>query len=109
MLFSNFTPHVKNNYSGQNIYYWLNPRADEIYSELGQVQEEAKRIKLLHSLQANYTADLPAIPLYFRTRMALVSKRVMGFKLNRYDGSALTVQDWSFSHSHQQQPLTKKK
>lgn len=96
MLNSNSIPNIKNNYSGQNIMFWANSIVDDVYNKLASTYETSKQKKLLAKLQIEYVKDIPAIPLFFRNKVAVFSSRVSGFRFfGEPNAYSLSAKDWS--------------
>jgi peptide/nickel transport system substrate-binding protein len=66
-LHSDEIPRAERNWSGQNYMGFRNARMDEILEALPEILEREARLPVWRELQAIYTEELPAIPLWFRS------------------------------------------
>lgn len=97
ILSSAFIPQVNNDYTGQNVYHWVNQKSDEVFKKLGGTYTQPERKVLFEKLQQEYIEDLPAIPLFFRMRRAFVTKTLSGFQLSGPTApSSLGAHSWRF-------------
>jgi peptide/nickel transport system substrate-binding protein len=78
---SSMIPTEKNSYSGQNQMAWKNSKVDKLLEELDQSFKAPKRKELAHKLLGEYTKDLPVIPLYYRSEIAVIPPNLTGYRL----------------------------
>src|SRR5207248_10276543 len=64
-------PSEANNYSGQNYPGYKNDRFDTLSRAAANEIEQAKRFPMFAEMQAIWTEDLPAIPLYVRSNISV--------------------------------------
>ena len=67
MLASDMVPGPDNNFAGENVTGYRNPRMDALLSAIETELDKNKRGILWKQLQALYAEDLPALPLTFRS------------------------------------------
>jgi peptide/nickel transport system substrate-binding protein len=71
----------KNSWSGQNYPGWRNKTADALLEAFETEFDPAKRRDITHKLLKEYTSDVPVIPLYYRSDIAVIPTNLEGFKL----------------------------
>jgi peptide/nickel transport system substrate-binding protein len=74
-------PTAKNGYSGQNQMGWKNPAVDKLCGQLDLEFDSAKRIALVAQILKYYTDDVPVLPLYYRSVIAVVPTQMKNFRL----------------------------
>ncbi len=67
MLASDMVPGPDNNFAGENVTGYSNPRMDALLNAIEVELDKNKRGALWRQLQALYAEDLPALPLTFRS------------------------------------------
>lgn len=80
-LHSKNIPTSKNSFSGQNYPGWSNPVVDNNLDLLDNEFDAAKRLELIHGVIKEYTREVPVIPLYYRSDVAVIPKKLKNFKL----------------------------
>ncbi len=88
-------PSLSNHYSGQNISGWINAKVDESLTKIRMTLNDSDRKNWLTQFQQEYTAELPSIPLFFRSGVSFVPKDLQSFStpmLSRDFG--LTAATW---------------
>jgi peptide/nickel transport system substrate-binding protein len=95
---SNEVPDEANGYAGENLSDYKNPGMDRIIDALEVELDPAKRKVLWAEVQRLYAADLPSLPLYFRSDAYILPKWLTGVRPtgNQYPTS-LWVTDWGES------------
>lgn len=95
-LHSSEIPTEKNQWNGQNSGGWSNKRVDAILDAIMVEFDFNKRKALMAELQKIYVDEVPAIPLYLRSTIAVVPSNLTGFELTGHQFySALAVEFWS--------------
>jgi len=61
------TPTAANNYAGQNVGGYRNPKMDALIDAIETELDRPKRKELWKQLQALYAEDLPDLPLTYRS------------------------------------------
>jgi len=74
-------PTAKNGWSGQNFMSWKNPKVDKLLIELDTEMDNAKRIALVHEVLKYYTDEVPVLPLYYRSDVAVIPTQMKNFHL----------------------------
>lgn len=94
---SNQIPTEKNGWSGQNTTSWNNKQVDEICEKMEGEFSLAKRKALAAQLLKLYTDEVPVIPLFYRSDIAVNPKTLKNFKLtgSQY-AETNSVENWKF-------------
>lgn len=74
-------PTAKNGFSGQNQMGWKNKEVDKLLMALDLEFVHEKRIQLVHQILKYYTDEVPVLPLYYRSDVAVVPNQLKGFRL----------------------------
>lgn len=74
-------PSNKNGWSGQNYMGWSNKRVDQLLEELDIEMKDEKRKDMVHEIVKNYMDDLPVIPLYYRSDIAVIPTKMKNYQL----------------------------
>ena len=74
-------PTRDNGWNGQNFPGWKNPRVDAILDLSTREFDLAKRKALMAELMQIYVDDVPAIPLYLRSEIAIIPARLQNFRI----------------------------
>jgi len=74
-------PTSKNGWSGQNYMGWSNPQVDKLVDELDSELKHEKRIDIVHQILKYYTDEVPVLPLYYRSDVAVIPKQMKGYRL----------------------------
>ncbi|MBL7543622.1 MAG: peptide ABC transporter substrate-binding protein [Bdellovibrionaceae bacterium] len=78
---SEMIPTEKNGWSGQNQPGWRNARMDKLIEDMDLEFNSKKRGELAAEMLKLYTADLPVLPLYYRTDNAVIPNNLKNFKI----------------------------
>ena len=92
---SNAVPNIRNHYQGQNICGWVNKSVDRILLNLKREFSHKRRTEQLKSLQEIYAKEIPMIPLFQPSQIALVPTELSNFFIsgNQFPSSHY-VGDW---------------
>lgn len=74
-------PTSKNGWSGQNYMGWSNKRVDQLLENLDLEMKPEKRLEIVHEITKLYTDDLPVIPLYYRSDVAVIPTKLKNYQL----------------------------
>ncbi|MBC7465451.1 MAG: peptide ABC transporter substrate-binding protein [Bdellovibrio sp.] len=74
-------PTAKNGMSGQNYMGWVNKKVDQDLEDLDVEFDPAKRLTLVHGILKAYTDEVPVLPLYYRSDVAVIPAQMKGYKL----------------------------
>jgi len=89
-------PSEKNAWSGQNSTGWSNKNVDQAIDSLELEFNPKKRIELAHVISKEYTADLPVLPLYYRSDIAVTPKNLKNYKVSGHQFSDTNfVENWN--------------
>lgn len=95
-LHSASIPTDKNGWSGQNYTNWKNKSVDEAIDKLDTEFDGKKRIELAHQILKAYTEEVPVIPLYYRSDVAVKPKGLSNFRLAGHQFSETNeVETWN--------------
>lgn len=90
-------PTAKNGWSGQNYMGWSNPQVDKILEALDTEMSHEKRISMIHEILKYYTDEVPVLPLYYRSDVAVIPTQLKGYKLTGHQFPETNdVEKWSF-------------
>lgn len=93
-------PTAKNGYSGQNYMGWSNKRVDELLEKLDLEMDHTQRLPIVHEIVKNYMDDLPVIPLYYRSDVAVIPTKMKNFRLTGHQFPETNeVEKWSLEES----------
>jgi len=94
-LHSTMIPTEENNWQGQNIAGYRNPRVDALLDTMELELDREKRGAMWRELQEIYAEELPAIPLWFRSQAYILPTWLEGVAPtgNQYSTS-LWVENW---------------
>ncbi|AGH95618.1 peptide ABC transporter substrate-binding protein [Pseudobdellovibrio exovorus] len=74
-------PSAKNGYSGQNHMNWKNKKVDELLLALDAEFSHEKRVQLIHEILKYYTDEVPVLPLYYRSDVAVIPTQLKNYRL----------------------------
>ena len=74
-------PDAKNGYSGQNYMGWKNKQVDTLLENLDTEFKPEKRTEMMHQVLKYYTDEVPVLPLYYRSDVAVIPSQMKGYKL----------------------------
>ncbi len=74
-------PTAKNGWSGQNYMGWKNTKVDALLESLDTEFKPEKRVTIMHEVLKAYTEDVPVLPLYYRSDVAVIPAQMKGYKL----------------------------
>jgi peptide/nickel transport system substrate-binding protein len=95
-LHSSKIPSAKNGYSGQNQMGWVNKNVDELTTKLEAELDPAKRIKMVHEILKYYTDEVPVLPLYYRSDVAVIPTQMKNYRLTGHQFPETNeVEKWS--------------
>ena len=89
-------PTAKNSYSGQNFPGYCNKQVDELIEKIDLEFDPKKRAGLAAEFLKHYTDDVPVIPLYYRSDVAVIPSNLQGFHLTGHQFVETNeVENWS--------------
>lgn len=74
-------PTQKNGWSGQNQMGWVNKSVDEAINKLDVEFNPQNRIVLVHEILKAYTDEVPVLPLYYRSDVAVIPTQLKNYRL----------------------------
>lgn len=74
-------PNSSNGWSGQNFHGWANKDVDKNLDALDLEFNASKRADLAHSILKSYTAEVPVLPLYYRSDISVTPKNLKNYKM----------------------------
>lgn len=94
-LHSQSIPTEKNGWSGQNNMGWSNKKVDELIEQIDVEFDPAKRAALAHQILKAYTDEVPVIPLYYRSDVAVTPKALQNLRLPGHQfAETNNVENW---------------
>ncbi|MNK98805.1 Oligopeptide-binding protein AppA precursor [compost metagenome] len=95
-LSSKAIPTSANGWSGQNYHGWKNAEVDKDLDALDIEFNPKKRESLVHEILKNYTAEVPVLPLYYRSDISVTPKNLKGYKMSGHQfHETNNVEDWN--------------
>ena len=92
---SDEVPSQANGYAGENLSDYKNPEMDRIIDALEVELDPARRKELWSAAQRLYAADLPSLPLYFRSDAYILPRWLTGVRpTGNQAPTTLWVADW---------------
>ena len=89
-------PSEKNGFSGQNQPGWQNKKVDELCEKIEEEFDPKKRTELAQKILWHYTDDVPVIPLYYRSDIAVVPTALKNFALPGHQFSETnSIEGWT--------------
>jgi peptide/nickel transport system substrate-binding protein len=89
-------PSAKNGYSGQNQMGWVNAEVDKLTDKLDVELKNENRVKMVHELMKYYTEEVPVLPLYYRSDVAVIPTQMKGYRLTGHQFPETNeVEKWS--------------
>lgn len=74
-------PTAKNGWSGQNYMGWSNATVDKTLEALDTEMKNEKRVEMIHEVLKAYTDEVPVLPLYYRSDVAVIPNQLKGYRL----------------------------
>jgi peptide/nickel transport system substrate-binding protein len=91
-------PTEANGWSGQNTYSWKNPKVDKAIELMSRELDGNKRQQLIHQIVAEYTQELPSLPLYYNADVAVTPASLKGFELSGHQFlESYRAEKWAWS------------
>lgn len=87
-------PQKSNNWSGDNVTRYCNPKYDQLWQQATQELNPEKRQNLFIQMNDMLVNDVIVIPLIARTETTGVSKRLSGLKVTPWDVRTWNIMDW---------------
>lgn len=95
-LKSDFIPSESNGFAGQNYPGWRNSKVDALFTQLKMELNEKKRKEIVHQVLREYTEDVPSIPLYYRSEIAVIPKNLNGYRITGHQFyDSYFAENWS--------------
>jgi peptide/nickel transport system substrate-binding protein len=97
-LSSKAIPTSANGWSGQNYHGWKNAQVDKDLDALDIEFNSKKREDLVHDILKAYTAEVPVLPLYYRSDISVTPKNLKGYKMSGHQfHETNNVEDWNLN------------
>ena len=91
-------PSQKNSWSGQNFMGWSNKNVDKDLDALDLEFNAAKRVTIVHDLLKYYTAEVPVLPLYYRSDISVTPKNLKNYKMAGHQFyETNNVEEWTLN------------
>ena len=88
ILHSSMIPTKNNSFSGQNSGGWTNPLVDKALDTIETELDAKERQKLMVKVLQEYNKDVPVIPLYFRSDVAVIPANLKNHFVTGHQHSA---------------------
>ncbi|MFN7729268.1 MAG: peptide ABC transporter substrate-binding protein [Bdellovibrio sp.] len=96
VLHSSNIPSEKNGWSGQNNMAYSNKKVDELIEKIETEFDPKKRTALAQEILKYYTDEVPVIPLYYRSDVAVTPLALKGFRLPGHQFAETNeIENWS--------------
>lgn len=97
-LASSAIPTNKNGWSGQNFTGWKNANVDKNLDALDLEFNSGKRTQLVHDILKEYTAEIPVLPLYYRSEISVTPKNLKNYKMAGHQFyETNNIEDWNLN------------
>ncbi|MGZ3772246.1 MAG: peptide ABC transporter substrate-binding protein [Pseudobdellovibrionaceae bacterium] len=91
-------PTAANSWSGQNFNGWSNAQVDKDLDALDIEFNPKKRSELVHDILKAYTAEVPTLPLYYRSDISVTPKNLKNYKMTGHQYPETdNVEDWALN------------
>ena len=89
-------PSPKNQWQGQNMNRYCDPKYDAMVSELGKTADPAKRAEMVKTMNDMLTKDtMTIVPLVWRGTTSGVANSIVGEDIDPWDSELWNIADWS--------------
>lgn len=96
-LASKNVPSEQNNWSGFNFGGWSSPKFDVLTEKINGATDESKRKAILIEMLNVYNNELPDFPLYYRTEVAIIPKKMKDFRINGHPYAETNqIENWRY-------------
>jgi peptide/nickel transport system substrate-binding protein len=94
---SSSIPTKKNGLTGNNSMSWKNKKVDELLEKIQTELDSKKRTSLSHQFLKLYTEEVPEIPLYYRSNVAVLPKSLKGVDISPHRFTATNeIENWHY-------------
>lgn len=91
-------PNNSNGFSGQNFPGWKNAAVDKALDALDLEFNAKKRAGYAQEVLKQYTAEVPVMPLYYRSDISVVPKNLKGYKMSGHQFyETNNIEDWNLN------------
>ncbi len=88
-------PQQHNNWTGENVGRWQNPKYDALYQQSTTEIDPDKRAQLFIQMNDKIIEDAAVIPLVHRARVIGVTPNLSGVDPTPWDAEIWNIKDWS--------------
>lgn len=97
-LYSKSIPNKDNGWSGQNFHGWKNANVDKALDAMDLEFDAKKRQALAHEILKNYTAEVPVLPLFYRSDLSVTPSNMKNYKMSGHQFyETNNVEDWNLN------------
>lgn len=97
-LGSKSIPTKDNGWSGQNFHGWKNAAVDKALDALDLEFNAKKRQDLAHEILKHYTAEVPVLPLFYRSDISVTPTNLKNYKMAGHQFyETNNVEDWNLN------------
>lgn len=91
-------PTSANGWSGQNYPGWKNAAVDKALDALDVEFDAKKRTGFSNEIIKHYTAEVPVMPLYYRSDISVTPKNMTGYKMSGHQFyETNNIEDWNLN------------
>lgn len=96
-LHSSMIPSEKNAWSGTNRTGWVNKNVDQWLEQAETEFDSKKRIAIMKNVLKAYTAEVPAIPLFYRGNNSVSPKGLKNYRISGHNFTEfLEIENWRY-------------
>lgn len=97
-LSSKAIPTAANGFSGQNYTTWKNDIVDRNLDAIDVEFDAKKRASLVHEILREYTAEVPALPLYYRSNISVTPNNLKNYRMSGHQFfETNNIEDWNLN------------
>lgn len=91
-------PNNANGWSGQNFHGWKNDQVDKDLDALDTEFNAKKRQDLVHNILKLYTAEVPVLPLFYRSDISVSPSNMKNYKMAGHQFyETNNIEDWNLN------------
>jgi peptide/nickel transport system substrate-binding protein len=99
-LHSSQIPSKENSWVGQNYPGWKNAEVDKLLMDVEKEFDSKKRVKILEKILKHYTEELPVLPLFYRSDIAVIPSSLKNFRLTGHQfQDTNNIENWDLESS----------
>ena len=100
-LHSSQIPSKENSWVGQNYPGWKNAEVDKLLMDVEKEFDSKKRVKILEKILKHFTEEVPALPLFYRSDIAVIPSTLKNFRLTGHQyQDTNNIENWDLESSN---------